>query len=160
MGLCPNPVPRGWLRLPLNLVNTSACWQKWWASFPIFPPFSVPPTQKCVFLTPTPVAEPICQHFEIMYIFLPSLLSFFPPFFPLFSFWGFKTNWKTTHQTDIYQLFSLLCCRCNRLGADDVWDQTIRWDSSQWNSQDPGERGASASAANLYHRCVHDHGEM
>lgn len=109
-------------------------------------------------------AEPICQHsyFDtVQYLrsvhpvtLISSLLFLF------FFFIGSKTKSVTAHQTDIYHLSSSLYCRCNSLGADDIWDQTIRWDSSQWNSWDTGEGRTPASATNLHHRCLHDHGEM
>lgn len=55
---------------------------------------------------------------------------------------------------------ALHSARCDSVGVDDVWDQTIRRDPSQRNSRGPGERRASPPAAHLHHWRLYDHGEM
>lgn len=109
--------------------------------------------------------HPVNSHSCIWSQFLHSLCAIFTQrtfghYLFLLFYWGQKQKWLTAHAPDITNCFSHLSCRCNSLGTDDIRDQTLWWDSSQWNSRDSGERRAPASATNLYYRRLHDHGEM
>ncbi len=50
--------------------------------------------------------------------------------------------------------------RSDHLGADDIWRQTVRRHPHARNPRHSGERGASAPASHMHHRCLHGHGEM
>lgn len=121
-------------------------------------PSSAPPTQICILLAPTPASTATLSTLLFWYsrvAWNASILSLlFPPFYWEWSEVsdGSSSGW---HLPTAFTSF-----RCDSLGADDVWDQTVRRDPSQRNSRRPGKRGATPSAAHLYHRCLYDHGEM
>uniref|UniRef100_A0A8B9ZLH1 Receptor protein-tyrosine kinase n=1 Tax=Anas platyrhynchos TaxID=8839 RepID=A0A8B9ZLH1_ANAPL len=50
--------------------------------------------------------------------------------------------------------------RCHRVGADDIWGETVRRDPGAGDPRPAGEGREVAAAAHLHHRRLHDHGEM
>lgn len=145
--------PEGLIMLSQYGKSISRPWQNWWPSSPHFPFFCSPSTEMhranshcCRQSQFVNIAIFILCDTWAAYSLSPSLIL------GANKVNGSSSNWHITNCRPF--------CRCNSLGADDIWDQTVWWDSSQWNSWGPGERGATASATNLYHRCLYDHGEM
>lgn len=134
---------------------SSPC-QMWWASFPPFPFFSSSNTEM------HPANSHSCKQSQYVNISI-LIRCYLESLHPVTLISSLFVHAKQSEWRLIIRLMCTNCpplSRCNSLGADDIWDQTVRWDPSQWNSWGPGERRPTASTTNLYHRCLHDHGQM
>lgn len=106
--------------------SISRPWQKWRASFPPFPFISSSNTEMHPANSHSYIWEPICQHF---YFDTACYLESLHPITLISSLLlGAKqSEWQ------LIRLTHIICppfSRCNSLGAYDLWDQTVWWDSS------------------------------